>query len=347
MMRQFAWALFVGSISLMSNGCGGGSSGVKLQGAGASFPAPLYMKWFKEFKTAHPNVTVDYQSTGSGQGVKAIIDGTVDFGASDAAMTPEEIAKVSRGVLLLPMTAGEIVLTYNLQGVNELKLSREAYAGIFLGKITKWNDPAITKHNPSAQLPDQAINVVARADSSGTSFVFSSHLSAINPEFGKSPGASKMPNWPVGTKAKGSEGVTASIKTTPGSIGYTEYGYAKTTNQPMAILENKEGAFVAPAPAAGQAALASAALPADLVSWISDPTGKEAYPIVTYTWIICYKKYDDAKKLEALKQVLQYCLDKGQQSSEELGYLPLPASVVEKVRTALGQMTAEGPVASK
>jgi phosphate transport system substrate-binding protein len=245
------------------------------------------------------------------------------------------------------MTAGKIVLTYNLEGVKELKLSREAYAGIFLGKITKWNDPAITKHNPSVQLPDQPINVVARADSSGTSFVFSTHLSAISPEFAKSPGASKMPNWPVGTKAKGNEGVTASIKTTPGSIGYVEYGFAKTTNQPMAILENKEGAFVAPTMASGLAALNSATMPADLVAWIPDPTGKESYPIVTYTWIMCYKKYDDAKKLEALKQVLQYCLDKGQQSSEALGYLPLPASVVEKVRAALGQMTADGPVAAK
>jgi phosphate transport system substrate-binding protein len=327
--------------------CGCGSkSGVKLQGAGASFPAPLYLKWFKDYRSGRPDVTVDYQSTGSGQGVKSMIDGTVDFGASDAAMTPEEVAKVQRGVVMLPMTAGEIVIAFNLEGIKELKLSREAYAGIFLGKITKWNDPSIVKHNPTAKLPDQPINVVVRADSSGTSYVFSKHLSAISPEFAQSPGTNKMPNWPVGTKSKGNEGVTASLKTTPGSIGYVEYGYAKSTAMPMAILENKDGAFVAPTTASGQAALASVTLSGNLVAWVPDPPGKDSYPIVTFTWLLCYKKYDDAKKLTALKDVIRYCLDKGQGSSEELGYLPLPENVVAKDRAALDQMSG-GAMASR
>ena len=335
----------VALLPLIVCGCGS-KNGAKLQGAGASFPAPLYMKWFTDYKSAHPDVTVDYQSTGSGQGVKSMIDGTVDFGASDAAMTADEIAKVPRGIVMLPLTAGEIVLAFNVEGLKELKLSREAYAGIFLGKITKWNDPAIAKHNPSAKLPDRTINVVVRADSSGTSYVFSNHLSAISPEFAQSPGANKMPNWPVGTKSKGNEGVTASMKTTPGSIGYVEYGYAKSTGMPMAILENKQGAFVAPTTASGQAALATVSLPENLVAWVPDPPGKEAYPIVTFTWLLCYRKYDDAKKLEALKDVIQYCVDKGQASSEELGYLPLPEPVVVKVRAALGQMSA-GAMASR
>ena len=329
----------VAVLPLLVCGCES-KAGVKLQGAGASFPAPLYTKWFRDYKAAHSDVTVDYQSTGSGQGVKSMIDGTVDFGASDAAMTEDEIAKVQRGIIMLPLTAGEIVLAFNIEGVNELKLSREAYAGIFLGKITKWTDPAIAKHNPSAKLPDRTINVVVRADSSGTSYVFSNHLSAISPEFAKSPGTNKMPNWPVGTKAKGNEGVTASLKTTPGSIGYVEYGYAKNTGMPMALLENKEGSFVAPTTASGQAALATVSLPENLVAWAPDPPGKESYPIVTFTWLLCYKNSNDAKKLTALKDVIQYCLDKGQASSEELGYIPLPELIVAKVRAALDQMSA-------
>jgi phosphate transport system substrate-binding protein len=336
-MRKTLLSL-AGIAALFALGCGSNSDEVELHGTGASFPAPLYVKWFTDYKAANPNATIDYQSTGSGQGVTSIVDGTVDFGASDAAMTKEEIAKVSRGVVLLPMTAGEIVLTYNLEGVDELKLSREAYVGIFLGKITKWDDPAIAKHNPNAQLPSKPINVVVRADSSGTSYVFSKHLSEINAEFKKSPGTNKMPNWPVGTKASGNEGVTASLKTTPGSIGYVEYGYAKNTKMPMALLENKAGAFVAPSTASGQAALASVTLPDDLVAWVSDPTGKESYPIVTYTWLLCYKKYDDPKKAAALKEVIKYCLDQGQKSSEELGYIPLPAPVVQKVRAAADQI---------
>ena len=233
-------------------------NGVKLQGAGASFPAPLYTKWFKTFAGSRPDVLVDYQSVGSGSGVKSVIDKTVDFGASDAAMTDDEIARVQGGVQLIPMTAGSIVIAYNLPDVKDLKLSRKAYSGIFLGKIKKWNDPEIAKANPGVKLPDQPINVVVRADSSGTSFVFSKHLSAINPEFEKTVGTNKMPNWPVGTKSKGNEGVTASVMTTPGSIGYIEYGYAKSQSVPFAQLENKAGKYVSADTSSGQAALASA-----------------------------------------------------------------------------------------
>ena len=238
---------------------------VKIQGAGASFPAPLYLKWFKAYSGSRKNVQIDYQSVGSGSGVKSFIDKTVDFGASDAAMTPEEVAKVNAGALCLPMTAGSIVLAYNVQGVPGLRLSRKAYAGVFLGTVKKWSDPLIAQTNPGAKLPDSPINVVVRADSSGTTFVFTKHLSTISPEFAKSPGINKMPNWPVGARSKGNEGVTAAIKTTPNSIGYVEYGYARSQKLATVMLENKAGAYVAAATKSGQAALASAQMPADLI----------------------------------------------------------------------------------
>jgi phosphate transport system substrate-binding protein len=316
-----------------------GAGVVKLQGAGASFPAPLYTKWFKAYSTAHPDVQVDYQSVGSGSGKKSVIDKTVDFGASDAAMSDEEMARVQGGVQLLPMTAGSIVIAYNVEGVPELKLSRKAYAAIFLGKIKKWNDPAIAASNPGVKLPDLPINVVVRADGSGTSFVFSKHLSAISEEFNKTVGVNTTPNWPVGTKSKGNEGVTASLKTTPGSIGYVEYGYAQSQKLTFAALENKSGKYVAANTASGQAALASIELPENLIGWGSDPAGADAYPIVTYTWIICYRHYPDAKKLAALQDLLKYSLNQGQKDSESLGYIPLPATTVAKDLAAVQTIT--------
>lgn len=315
------------------------SEGVRLQGAGASFPAPLYQKWFKSYGATHDGVQIDYQSVGSGSGVKSVIDKTVDFGASDAAMTPEDMAKVEGGVQLLPMTAGCIVLTYNLKGVTDLKLSRAAYAGIFLGKVKKWNDPLITKQNPGVTFPDQPVNVVVRADGSGTTFVFTKHLSAISPEFAQNPGVNTLPNWPAGTRSKGNEGVTASVMTTPGAIGYIEYGYAKSQNLPMAMLENKSGSFVEPTTASAQAALATAQFPEDLIAWVPDPDVKDAYPIATYTWLICYKQYHDKGKFQTLQGLLTYCLTDGQKESEALGYIPLPTAVADKAKAAIQNIT--------
>ncbi len=330
---------------LVLNACNsnGGAAGntVKLQGAGASFPAPLYNKWFKAYSGSHQNIIVDYQSVGSGSGVKSVIDHTVDFGASDAAMKPEDMAKVQGGVQLFPMTAGSIVLAYNLKGVEQLKLSRKAYSGIFLGKIKRWNDPAIAEANAGASLPDLPINVVVRADGSGTSFVFSKHLSAISEQFGKDVGANTMPNWPAGTKSKGNEGVTASIMTTPGAIGYIEYGYAKSQNVPFATLENKSGKFVQAGTSSGQAALASATIPDDMIVWASDPEAADAYPIVTYTWLICYKKYPDKNKLQAMQDLVKYGLTDGQKDAEAMGYIPLPAAVVAKATSAVQNITAD------
>jgi phosphate transport system substrate-binding protein len=333
-------------LGLMSCGTsadkGAGGEFVKLQGAGASFPAPLYTKWFKAYSSAHNDVQIDYQSVGSGGGVKNFIDMTVDFGASDAAMKPEEIAKVTGGAVLLPMTAGSVAITYNLEGISNLKLSRKAYTGIFLGKVKMWNDPLIAASNHDVKLPATPINVVVRADSSGTTFVFTQHLSAISEEFAKNPGTNNMPNWSVGTRSKGNEGITASIKTTPGSIGYIEFGYAKSQNLPMAVLENKSGNFVGPTTAAGQVALTAISLPENLIAWNPDPDPADAYPIVTYTWLLCYKRYPDNRKAEVLRDLLNYSLTEGQKDAEPLGYIPLPPAVVEKVKSAV-QTIESGP----
>jgi len=326
-------------ISCSGNKSSSPSEGAKLQGAGASFPAPLYQKWFKSYSASHNGVQIDYQSIGSGGGIKSVIDKTVDFGASDAAMTPEDMAKVDVGVQLLPMTGGCIVLTYNLKGVTGLKLSRQAYAGIFLGKVKNWNDPLIAKDNAGVALPNQPVNVVVRADGSGTTFVFTKHLSAISPEFAKNPGVNTLPNWPTGTRSKGNEGVTASVMMTPGAIGYIEYGYAKSQNLPMAILENKSGNFVAPSTASAQAALATAQFPENLIAWVSDPDAKDAYPITTYTWLICYKQYRDKGKFQLLQDLLAYCVTDGQKESEALGYIPLPQAVADKDRAAIQNIT--------
>ncbi len=335
----FVIVLFSALLSSCNSKSAASTEGVKLQGAGASFPAPLYNKWFKSYSASHPDVEVDYQSVGSGSGKKSVIDHTVDFGASDAAMTDEEMARVPGGVQLFPMTAGAIVIAYNVDGVTGLKLSRKAYTGIFLGKIKKWNDPEIASSNPGTKLPDLPVNVVVRADSSGTSFVFSKHLSAVNEDFNKSVGANTMPNWPVGTKSKGNEGVTASLKTTPGAIGYVEYGYANSQKLNTVALENKAGKYVTASTASGQAALASVTLPDNLIAWASDPAAPDAYPIVTYTWLICYRKYPDAKKVAAMQDLLKYGLTDGQKDAEALGYIPLPANVTSKDLAAVQTIT--------
>lgn len=316
---------------------------IKLIGSGASFPAPIYAKWFKDFSKANKGVRVDYQSKGSGAGIRDFISETVDFAASDAAMNDKEIAKVKRGVVLLPMTAGEVVLTFNLEGVSELKLPRNVYPEIFMGKITRWNDPRIAAANPGIDLPDRDITVVVRSDSSGTSYVFTGHLSAISDTFKSSIGQAKSPNWPKAgkiVKAPKNDGVTATVKQTPGAIGYIEYGFAKLTRAPSASLENLAGNFVAPGSESGKAALASALFPEgnlpgsdvpDLRVWVNDPAGAGAYPIATFTWLLLYKDQDD-EKAKVLRELVEYSLTKGQESADAMGYIPLPPNVVEKVR---------------
>ena len=320
---------------------------IKLNGSGASFPAPIYAKWFKDFSKETKGIRVDYQSKGSGAGIQDLINNVVDFAGSDAAMNDDEIAQVKQGVVLLPMTAGEVVIAYNLDGVDELRLPRDVYPAIFAGTITKWNDPKIVAANPGVDLPDKEITVVVRSDSSGTSYVFTGHLAAVSEEFKNSVGQAKAPNWPSSEKfikAPKNDGVTAQIKQIPGSIGYIEYGFAKLTNQPSAVLENKAGNFVAPGPETGAATLASVEFPdatlpvsgaPDMRAWAWDPAGADAYPIVSMTWLLLYHNQDD-DKAEALHKLVEYLTsDEAQGQADGLGYIPLPAPVIEKVRAAL------------
>ena len=334
-------AVTLGLTACNQGGGGNGGDSVSLTGAGASFPAPLYQKWFSEYNKANPNVQVTYQSVGSGAGVEQFTQGTVDFGASDVAMKDEEIAQVERGVAMLPMTAGSIVLAYNLPEVENLKLSRQVYVDILLGKIKKWDDPAIAKLNPEAKLPSSNITVVHRSDGSGTTGVFTKHLGAISPEWEEKVGSGKTVEWPTGVGAKGNEGVTAQILQTEGSIGYIEYGYAKQQDISTATLENKAGNYVEPSSESAAQALSAAELPENLRAFVTDPEGENSYPIVTYTWLLAYENYDNPQKLEAFKNVVNWSLTDGQAFAEELGYIPLPDNVVEKVETKLGTIQAQ------
>jgi phosphate transport system substrate-binding protein len=308
----------------------------RLQGAGATFPAPLYQRWIAEYTKTNPDVQINYQGIGSGAGIKQFTQSLVSFGASDAAMTDKEIAAVRQGVVLVPATAGSIVLAYNLPGVDNLKLSREAYVGIFLGKITKWNDPAITKTNEGLKLPDTQITPCERSDGSGTNFVFTKHLSTISQEFNDKVGFGTSVTWPVGVAGKGNDGVTALIKQNRGAIGYVEYGYAKNNKLAAAALENKAGEFVAATTDSGMATLATTEFPPNLLrAWPSDPAGKGCYPIATFTWLLLYKKYEDSQIGEAVKKFVNFGLTEGQKFAEELGYIPLPKEIVDKSMVAL------------
>jgi phosphate transport system substrate-binding protein len=327
---------FAGLLALIALSPLSVNAAIQLQGAGATFPAPLYQRWIAEFSKANPGIQINYQGVGSGAGIKQFTDGLVTFGASDAAMTDAQIAKVKQGVVLIPATAGSIVLAYNLPGVETLRLSREAYVGIFLGKITKWSDPAIAKTNEGVKLPDLNITVCTRSDSSGTNFVFTGHLAAISSDFKSQVGQGTSVTWPTGVAGQGNDGVTALIKQTQGAIGYVEYGYAKNNKLAFAQLQNKAGEFVAATPASGTATLNTTQFPANILrAWPSDPEAKDAYPISTFTWLLLYKTYSDKDKLAALKKFVTYGLTDGQKLSDDLGYIPMPAEVVQKCEAAL------------
>jgi phosphate transport system substrate-binding protein len=328
-------------------GCFRAVDDVTVQGSGATFPAPLYKRWFLEYYQAHPEVRVNYTPIGSGAGIRQFTAGLVTFGASDAGMSPKEIEKLPPefgGVRLLPMTAGSIVLSYNLPGAPKgLRLSRKAYLGIFLREITAWNDPEIAEANLGVALPDLPITVVTRADSSGTTYAFTNHLSAVGNAIGMewTPGVDKSVRWKESIAAQGNDGVAALVQLTPGAVGYLEFAYAELAGLPMAALENRAGRYVLPGRDAGRYALEGAPIPADLQIKVPDPTAEEAYPIVTYTWLLCRGRYQgakDAQAAEALKKVIAYCLEDGQKISTDLGYLPLPDEVVRRVREAVGQI---------
>ncbi|AUC59675.1 ABC-type phosphate uptake system substrate-binding component PstS [Cyanobacterium sp. HL-69] len=318
---------------------------VALTGAGASFPAAIYQNWFVSLNEQVPQLQVNYQSVGSGAGIEQFTAGTVDFGASDVAMTDEQIAEIDRGVLLLPVTAGGIVFAFNVPGVEELNLSREVYVDMALGRITRWNDPRIAADNPDAELPDLAITFVHRSDGSGTTGVFTKHLEAISEDWANEVGSGTTVEWGSAggsfIGSRGNEGVTASIMQTEGGVGYIEYGYALNNNIPMASLENASGEFVFPTEETTSATLGNVELPDNLRAFILDPEGADSYPIVTYTWIMAYQQYDDPQKAVALEAAIQYALTEGQNVATELGYIPLPPNVAARVAEAADQLTDE------
>jgi phosphate transport system substrate-binding protein len=281
---------------------------------------------------------------GSGEGIRRFMgqqvkeEQRVDFGASDAAMTDPEITAVSKGVVLLPVTAGSVVLTYNIPGFEgDLKLSRKAYAGIFFGEIKTWNDPLIRETNPNSKLPEFAITAVVRQDGSGTTYAFTKHLDAINEKWHSRYGAATAIGWPGNPmRARGNDGVAAGVGRAMGSIGYVGYEFAHKLGLKMAILENRQGHFVQPTPQTTAAALASVQLPENLRLFVADPSSPDAYPIVTFSWILLYRNYDDAEKAKALRDLFQWCLQEGQQYAPKLGYVPLSSQVIAKGLSALG-----------
>ncbi len=315
---------------------------IVIRGAGATFPAPLYKHWITEFQKAHDKVIIDYEAVGSGEGIKRFMNESVMFGASDAAMNDEQIASVKRGAHLIPATAGIIVLAYNLKGVDALKLTREVYVDIFLGDIKKWNDPRIQKSNPDAQLPNQNIVIVARRDSSGTTYAFTNHLSAVSTKWrDRGPGIGKVVDWPGNAMtAKGNEGVAGRIKISDGSIGYVEFGFADRAELSMAALENKAGRFTRPLCDSGAATLQHHAglMPDNLRIFFPDPDGESSYPIVTYSWLLVYENYANAEKWKHLKAFIKYGLTQGQAYSAGHGYCRLPDQVVKLALAKLDQI---------
>jgi phosphate transport system substrate-binding protein len=316
-----------------------------LTGAGATFPYPMYSKWFDEYHKLHPDIQINYQSIGSGGGIRQITEGTVDFGASDGPMNGEQLKayKEKRGaeILHFPTVLGADVPTYNIPSVaEELKFTPEALAGIFLGKITKWNDPELTKANPDAKLPGNDIVVVHRSDGSGTTYVWVDYLSKVSEEWKSKVGVGTSVKWPVGLGGNGNEGVAGLVKQTPNSIGYVELIYAVQNKQPYGTVKNQSGNFVKADLDSVTAAAAGAAqnMPDDFRVSITNAQGEKAYPISSFTWLLIPEKFSDATKLKVTKDFLQWMLTDGQKMAEALAYAPLPKEIVAKEQEALAKI---------
>jgi phosphate transport system substrate-binding protein len=316
-----------------------------INGAGASFPNPIYSKWVSEYHKKNANYQINYQSVGSGAGIKQVTDGTVDFGASDGPMNDEQMKafqdKHGAAILHFPTVLGAAVPTYNLPGVSEaLNFTPQALAGIFLGNITKWNDPAIAQANKGVKLPNSDIVVVHRSDGSGTTFIWTDYLSKISDDWKNKVGKNTSINWPVGLGAKGSEGVTGLVKQTPNSISYVELTYAIQNNVPYGTVQNSAGSFVKADLASVSAAAASAAssMPDDFRVSITNPSGKNVYPISSFTWLLIPAKFSDATKRDAIKGFVKWMLTDGQGFAEGLSYAPLPKAVVAKEMKAIDRI---------
>ena len=323
------------------------TASITLQGAGATFPTPLYSKWFEDYSARYANVKIDYQSIGSGGGIKGITQQTVDFGASDAAMKDEEIAALPAGtkVLHVPTALGAVVVIFNLQGVTDVNLDADNVAGIFLGKIKKWNDPAIAANNSGATLPDKAILVVHRSDGSGTTNAFTTYLDTVSPEWHTAVGKGKEVKWPTGVGASGNDGVATGVKQTDGAVGYAELQYAVQANLASAKIKNADGQYVAGSTDGVTAAAeaAAATFPADFrQAPIINGKGATAYPIASYTYLLVYEDQTDADKGKTLVAFMYSALTDGQAEENALGYAPLPKPVQEKALAELHTFTTGG-----
>jgi phosphate transport system substrate-binding protein len=305
-----------------------------LSGAGSTFVQPLAEKYAREIRKAHPDLKINYQGIGSGGGVRQTIAGTVDFGASDAAMTDEELAKVKGGVIMVPIAGGAVAVTYNLPGIKNLKLSRGVLAGIFQGKITSWSDAQIAKDNPGAKLPTSTIKPVVRADGSGTSFIFSNHVSSISPEFKAAVGASKEPRWPSSfLKGKGNPGVAGLVKQTPGGIGYVEYEIALRNGLATAQVQNGSGKYVSPNLKTANQALSDVVFPDNFR--VFDANSSQGYPISGLVWLLIPKQQRNPEKAKAIKTMVKWILTEGQQLNDNLNYTSIPSAVANRAIAAV------------
>jgi phosphate transport system substrate-binding protein len=312
-----------------------------INAAGATFPYPIYSKWFDEYNKLHPSVQINYQSIGSGGGISQLTAKTVDFGASDGPMSDDQLSKAGFKILHFPTVLGAAVMTYNIPGVTaELKFTPEAIAGIYLGKVTKWNDPAIAGANPGVKLPGDDIVVVHRSDGSGTTFIFTDYLSKVSPEWQMKVGKNTSVNWPVGLGGKGSEGVSGLIKQTPDSVGYVELIYAIQNNMPYGLVKNASGDFIKASLAGVSAAAAGAAsnMPDDFRVSIVNAPGKAAYPISSFTWLLIPAQIQDGAKRDAIKAFLTWMMTDGQKDCEGLAYSKLPAAVVTKEKKQIAMI---------
>jgi len=307
------------------------SAQMMINGAGATFPYPIYSKWFDEYTKVDPSVRFNYQSIGSGGGQKQIMAQTVDFGASDGPMTDDNLSKAPGKLLHIPTVAGAVVVVSNLPGNPALKLDADTIAGIFLGQIKKWNDPKLTALNPGVKLPDQDIVVVHRSDGSGTTFIFTDYLSKISPEWKQKVGNNTSVNWPAGIGGKGNEGVSGQVKQTPGAIGYVELIYALQNKMPYADVKNSAGEFVKPTLESVTAALSTAEIPDDFRFSMTNAPGKDAYPISGATWLLVYQQQKDPAKGKKLVVFLKWAMSKGEEMAKALDYAPLPDSVQQRV----------------
>jgi len=337
------------ALALMAAMIGSASAETNLNGAGATFPNPIYQKWFSEYHNAHKDVQINYQSIGSGGGIQQLTSGTVDFGASDGPMTDEQLSKVSGKVFHIPTVLGAVVPMYNINGVSaELKFTGDVLADIYLGNIKNWNDPRLAKSNPGVKFPDEDIVVVHRSDGSGTTYIFTDYLSKVSSAWKDKVGKGTSVNWPAGLGGKGNEGVSGMVKQTEGSIGYVELIYAVSNKMSYGSVQNAAGAFVKGSLESVTAAAGSMKdMPDDFRVSITNAPGKDAYPISSFTWLLVPAEWADAGKEKAFVDFLTWMVDKGQTMTSALQYAPLPKNVAAKVKARIKEVKVKGNQSAK